>query len=148
MSANVNHWDLGDLGASDRPSHLAGRLALGVVTAWVQGMDPRPLRDPAAARGYLAGLLVGDRLTARLGIRTPPPAAVLAGIADAAVVDHGVAWDPAAFRAGMTGLTATDGTLPALAELVGREVPAHHLDLLRHQLGVPNLGIDVDGLMR
>lgn len=94
MSANVNHWDLGDLGASDRPSHLAGRLALGVVTAWVQGMDPRPLRDPAA------------------------------------------------------GLTATDGTLPALAELVGREVPAHHLDLLRHQLGVPNLGIDVDGLMR
>lgn len=139
VTANTNQWDLGDIGTSDRPSHLAGRLVLGFVTAWVEGRDPRPARDPAAGLGYLAGLIVADRLTSRLGIRTPPTKAEIAAIARSA---HRLG-DRAAFQRGMADLAATDGTLPALSALSSRELPEHQVDLLKRQLGVPKLGIMV-----
>jgi CubicO group peptidase (beta-lactamase class C family) len=140
VTASVNQWDLGDQGTSERPSHLAGQLMLGIVTAWVNGADPRPRRDPAAARSYLAGLLVGDRLTARLGITTPPSADDLAAITDTSVVAPGTPWDPAAFRTAAQDLAGTDGTLPALIGLMRGQLPHHHRALLQRQLGVPHLG--------
>ncbi|WP_163505825.1 serine hydrolase domain-containing protein [Fodinicola acaciae] len=139
VTANTNQWDLGDLGTSERPSHLAGRLVLGIVTAWVEGRDPRPARCPAAGLGYLAGVIVADRLTARLGIRTPPTKSEIDEIARSA---H-LAGDRDAFRQGMVDLVATDGTLPALVELSRRELPDHEIDVLKRQLGVPKLGIMV-----
>ncbi|MEU6718902.1 serine hydrolase domain-containing protein [Nonomuraea sp. NPDC046802] len=93
---SANQYDLGDFGLSERPSHLAARLVAETVTAWVRGLDPRPRHTPAAARGYLAGMLIGDRLTTRLGIPTPPSAEEIARIARTAIVD--VPWDAEVFR--------------------------------------------------
>ncbi|MEN3307328.1 MAG: hypothetical protein V7603_3530 [Micromonosporaceae bacterium] len=139
----ANQWDLGDMGTSDRPSHLSGRLIGGIVTAWVNGTDPRPRRGPAAGRSYLAGVLVGHRLTAALGITTPPSEADLARIADTAVVAPGTPWDPAAFRLGMRHVGESDGSLGALVRLARRELPDHEREVLQRQLGVPRLGLNV-----
>ncbi|MEV0614583.1 serine hydrolase domain-containing protein [Nonomuraea sp. NPDC050404] len=135
---SANQHDLGDLGLSDRPSHAAARLVAEVVTAWVHGADPRPLRRPAAARGYLAGLLVGDRLTTRLGIGSQPAPEDIARIADGAVVPEN--WDWAEFRRAVGEVRLTAQPLRDNAETVRREVPAHELALLKRQLGVPGLG--------
>jgi CubicO group peptidase (beta-lactamase class C family) len=139
VTANVNQWDLGDQGTSERPSHLAGRIVLGLTEAWVHGRDPRPARGPAAIRSYLAGLLVADRLTARLGITTQPSDGELTRITGSAVVAPGTPWDPASFQDGVRDVAATDGTLPALMATAGRELPPHHAALVLRQLGVPFL---------
>jgi hypothetical protein len=97
------------------------------------------VRGPAAGLGYLAGLIVADRLTSRLGIRTPPTKAEIAAIARSARMPG----DREAFQRGMADLAATAGTLPALVELSRRELPEHQVDLLKRQLGVPKLGIMV-----
>ena len=140
VTAAVNQWDLGDQGTSERPSHLAGQLMLGIVTAWVNGEDPRPRLGPAAAQSYLAGLLVGDRLTTRLGITIEPSDIELAGITDRSLVAPGTAWDPVAFRTGVQDLAGTDGTLPEMVQVFRRHLPPQHSALLRRQLGVPHLG--------
>lgn len=143
VTASVNQWDLGDQGSSERPSHLAGRLMLDVVSAWVDGADPRPLRSPAAARSYVAGLLVGDRLTSRLGISMALTDREVDAIVDGSIVAEGTPWDPDAFGAAVRDVAATDGTLPALLKLTRQQLPRHHLALVRRQLGVPFLGSGV-----
>jgi CubicO group peptidase (beta-lactamase class C family) len=135
----ANEWDLGDQGTSDRPSHLAGRLVLDVVDAWVRGDDPRPRRDEAAARSHLAGLIVADRLGMRLGMRTPPTAEQLAAIADSVVVGDGVPWDRDAFATALRQAGATEQTLAAMGELWKAEIPTSVRTLVARQLGVPNL---------
>lgn len=139
VAVSANQYDLGDQGTSDRPSHLAGRLVLDVVTAWVHGEDPRPRRDAAAARSHLAGLMVADRLTGRLGIRTPFSDADVERIASTAVVDGATPWDPAAFREALFQARSTDRALTAMADLWRAEIPHHVRDLLARQLGVPGL---------
>ncbi|WP_194896667.1 serine hydrolase domain-containing protein [Catenulispora pinisilvae] len=145
VTASVNQWDLGDLGSSERPSHLAGRLMLNVVDAWVHGADPRPLRSEAAARSYLAGVIVGDRLTARLGITAAPTGFDLDAIVAASSVAAGTPWDAAAFRSGIGDVAAADGTLAGMKKLMGQNLPAHHLAVVQRQLGVPFLGNMVSG---
>ncbi|WP_194914367.1 serine hydrolase domain-containing protein [Catenulispora rubra] len=145
VTASVNQWDLGDQGSSERPSHLAGRLLLGVVGAWVEGADPRPLRTPAAARSHVAGLLVGDRLTTRIGVRVGPADLDVRGIVEGSVVAEGTPWDPEAFGAAVRDVAATDGTITGLLTLTRRQMPGHHLDLVKRQLGVPFLGSAVAG---
>ena len=140
VTASVNQWDLGDQGTSERPSHLAGRLVLGIVSAWAAGRDPRPLRSSADARSYVAGLLVGDRLTSRLGISTALTDRDVDAIADASIVAEGTPWDPEAFGAAVRDVAATDGSLPALFSLSRQQVQSHHLALVQRQLGVPFLG--------
>jgi Beta-lactamase len=147
VTASTNQWDLGDMGTSERPSHLAGRLMLGIVTAWVNGKDPRPRRGPTAARSYFAGLLVADRLISRLGSTMPLTDAEIAGIADTAIVTPGTPWDPESFRSALRDLSATDGTLPGLLGLVRREMPQHHYALLERQLGVPYLSKTMAGFV-
>jgi CubicO group peptidase (beta-lactamase class C family) len=139
VTVAANQFDLGDQGASDRPSHLAGRLVLDIVTAWVHGIDPRPRRDEAAARSHLAGLMVADRLTGRLGMPTPLSDTDIEGIARATVVDGSTPWDPAAFRAAMGRACVTEPTLAAAADLWRAEIPHHQRELLARQLGVPGL---------
>ncbi|MFD0469686.1 serine hydrolase domain-containing protein [Nonomuraea thailandensis] len=95
---SANQLDLGDFGLSDRPGHAAARLVAEIVTAWVHGGDPRPRRTLAAGRSLLAGLLVGDRLTTRLGIASQPSAEDVARVAEGAVVS--LPWDAEAFRQG------------------------------------------------
>ncbi|MEU8400933.1 serine hydrolase domain-containing protein [Nonomuraea sp. NPDC048892] len=136
---SANQLDLGDFGTSDRPSHAAARLVAEIVTAWVHGTDPRR-RRARDGLSYLAGLLVGDRLTTRLGITTRPTAEELAGIADGTVVDPGVPWDVGAFCAAAGQVRMTDHPLRDNAELVLRELPTYELELLKRQLGVPGLG--------
>ena len=140
VTASVNQWDLGDQGSSERPSHLAGRLMLDVVSAWVEGKDPRPLRGPAAARSYVAGLIVGDRLTSRLGISTALTDRDVDAVVADSVVAEGTPWDPDTFGAAVLDVAATDGTLPSLLALTRQQIPKHHLALVRRQLGVPFLG--------
>lgn len=135
----ANQLDLGDFGTSDRPSHAAARLIAEIVTTWVHGADPRR-RHAQDGLSYLAGLLTGDRLTTRLGITTRPTAEELAGIAEGAVVAPGVPWDARAFREAAGQVRMTDHPLRDNAELVRRELPAHELELLKRQLGVPGLG--------
>ena len=145
VTASVNQWDLGDQGSSERPSHLAGRLMLGVVSAWVAGSDPRPRHSPAAARSYLAGVIVGDRLTTRLGIATVPSDLEVDAVGATSIVAEGTPWDPAAFRSGVEAVAATDGTLAGLMKLSGRELPAHQVALVQRQIGVPFFGNLVAG---
>lgn len=145
VTASVNQWDLGDQGSSERPSHLAGRLMLGAVSAWADGADPRPLRSAAAARSYVAGLLVGDRLTSRLGIRTLLTDHDVDGIVEGAVVAPGTPWDPAAFGSAVRDVAATDGTLQGLLRLTRQKTQSHQLALVQRQLGVPFLGNLVAG---
>lgn len=140
VTASVNQWDLGDQGTSERPSHLAGRLMLGILSAWVEGADPRPSRGSAAARSYVAGLIVGDRLTSRLGISTALAASNVDAVVDTSIVAEGTPWDPEAFGAAVLDVAATDGTLPALLKLARQRTQSHHLALVQRQLGVPFLG--------
>ncbi|MEV0384302.1 serine hydrolase domain-containing protein [Nonomuraea sp. NPDC050643] len=135
---SANQYDLGDFTLSHRPSHQAGRLVAEIVTAWVHGADPRPRRDPVAARSYLAGLLVGDRLTTRFGIASEPAPEDVAGLARAAIVAPGLGWDPEAFRQAVGQVRLS--TLPDAAALTRRELPDHELALLKQQLGVPGFG--------
>ncbi|MFC5824996.1 serine hydrolase domain-containing protein [Nonomuraea insulae] len=138
LVVSANQYDLGDLRLSDRPSHAAARLVAEIVTAWVHGADLRPRRGPAAARSYLAGLLIGDRLTTRLGIATQPAPEDVARIAESAVVE--LPWDAEAFRQGVAEVRMTAHPLRDNAETVRREVPAHEMEVLKRQLGVPGLG--------
>ncbi|MEV5329065.1 serine hydrolase domain-containing protein [Nonomuraea sp. NPDC052634] len=135
---STNQYDLGDLGLSDRPSHAAARLVADIVTAWVHGTDPRPRRSPASGRSYLAGLLVGDRLTTRLGIPTPPTAEQISAMASTAEAKGG--WDPDAFAQGVRRVRLTANPLLDNALTIRRELPDHEAELLKRQLGVPNLG--------
>jgi CubicO group peptidase (beta-lactamase class C family) len=132
----TNQWHLADGGASDRPSVLAGRLVADVVTAWVNGIDPRPRCRPAAAQSYLAGLVVADRLIARIGA-TPLSDADTARIADAAIVAPGTPWDPAAFRVAIDDVGGSDGTVAGMAEVALTRVPAHLQPLVQRQIGAP-----------
>jgi CubicO group peptidase (beta-lactamase class C family) len=135
----ANQWHLADLGTSDRPSHLAGRLIGDVVTAWVNGADPRPRRSAAAALSYLAGMIVADRLSTRIGARTPLTAADAEAVADAAIASPGTPWDPAAFRLALREVDATGGTMADVIALANRRLANHHLGLLQHQIGMPRL---------
>lgn len=139
VTASVNQWDAGG-GVSDRPSHLAGRLMLDIVSAWADGRDPRPGRGTASGQSYLAGALVADMLTARLGISGSPAPAEISTIADSAIIAPGTPWDADAFHAANADVGATDGTLPAMLHLISKQIPPHHLSLLQRQLGVPHLG--------
>ena len=139
VAASANQFDLGDQGSSDRPSHLAGRLLLDVVTAWVHGEDPRPRTTEAAARSALVGLLVGDRLSGRLGMRAPVSDAMLGAIAAGAVVDERTPWDPAAFADAVRAHLATGGALDESGALWRQRIPAHERDLRGRQVGVPGL---------
>ncbi|MBB6545724.1 serine hydrolase domain-containing protein [Nonomuraea rubra] len=134
---SANQFDLGDFGLSDRPGHAAARLVAEIVTAWVHGADPRPRRTLAAGRSFLAGLLVGDRLTTRLGIASPPSAEDVARVAEGAVVS--LPWDAEAFRQGVGEVRLTATPLADNAATVRRELPGHELALLARQLGVPGL---------
>jgi CubicO group peptidase (beta-lactamase class C family) len=139
VAASCNQLDLGDQGSSDRPSHLAGRLLLDTVTAWVHGDDPRPRATEAAARSALIGLLVGDRLSGRLGMRSPPADGVIESLAAAAVVSDGTPWDPVAFADAVRAHVATGGSLAEGAVLWRDRIPAHERDLRGRQVGVPGL---------
>jgi hypothetical protein len=61
-------------------------------------------------------------------------------IVDSTIVADGTPWDGAAFRSGVRAAAETDGTLPGLMTLTGRNLPAHHMALVQRQLGVPFLG--------
>ncbi|MFC7592422.1 serine hydrolase domain-containing protein [Nonomuraea antimicrobica] len=135
---STNQYDLGDFGLSDRTSHAAARLVAEIVTAWVHGADPRPRRDPAAGRSYLAGLLIGDRLTTRLGIAAQPDPGEVARVAETAVVAG--PWDPRAFEEAVGQVRLTAHPLADNARTVARELPVHEIELLKRQLGVPGLG--------
>jgi len=138
-TANTNQWDLGDNGTSDRPSHLAGLLVLGVVQAWVHGIDPRPTRSAVSARSYLAGVIVADRLGARLGMASRPSLDDLQEVARSAVPASKNAWDPAAFGEALTDLRQAQG--PAdIFNVARREVSEHQRQIFQRQLGVPGLG--------
>ena len=113
---------------------------LGVVSAWVEGADPRPLCGSAAARSYVAGLIVGDRLTSRLGISTALADSDVDAVVATSVVAEGTPWDPEAFGTGVRDVAATDGTLPASVKLTRQRTQSHHLALVQRQLGVPFLG--------
>lgn len=139
VAINVNQYDLGDQGTSERPSHLAGRLVLDVVSAWVRGEDPRPVQSEAAARSTLAGLMVADRLMGRLGIPTSVADSTVARIAEATVVDGSTPWDAGAFAAAFTAARGAGSALHDSAALWKRLLPAHERDLLARQLGVPGL---------
>ncbi|HVM53345.1 MAG TPA: serine hydrolase domain-containing protein [Acidimicrobiales bacterium] len=139
VNVQVNQFDLGDQGTSDRPSHLAGRLVLDVVDAWVRGHDPRPRRDEAASRSHLAGLMIADRLIGRLGIPTAYTDDDIAATVGDAVVAPTAPWDPAAFASAMRHARSTERGLLASAELWRAELPAHLRDLVARQLGVPGL---------
>ncbi|MEA3055774.1 MAG: hypothetical protein QOD30_1206 [Actinomycetota bacterium] len=141
VAASVNQFDLGDQGSSDRPSHLAGRLLLDVVTAWVRGEDPRPRCTEAAARSALAGLLVGDRLSGRLGMQSPVSDAAIDQLAAATVVEEGTPWDPAAFTDAVRAHLATGGSLAEGAVLWRDRIAPHERDLRGRQLGVPGLAV-------
>jgi hypothetical protein len=136
---NANQWHLADLGTSARPSHLAGRLIGDVVTAWVNGTDPRPRRSAAAAQSYLAGMIVADRLSTRIGARAPVTEEDAAAIAEAAIPASGTPWDPDAFRLALREVDATGGTMADVIALADRRLAHHHLSLLQHQLGMPRL---------
>jgi CubicO group peptidase (beta-lactamase class C family) len=140
LVVNTNQYDLGDFGTSDRPSHLAGRLVAEVVGAWARGEDPRPKVGSAALRSRMLGLLIGDRLTGRVGITTPLSEAEIAEIADAAVLAPGTPWDPTAFRETIAKVRMTDHPLRDNLALTRRELPSWRSELLARQLGVPGLG--------
>jgi len=135
----ANQWHLADGGTSDRPSHLAGRLVADVVTAWVNGRDPRPRRDTAAAQSYLAGLLVADRLGIRFGVPVTVSDAEIDRIAGGTIVRPGTRWNAEAFQEALRDVRATDGTVGAVFELVRRKAPEHTQAFLQHLLGVPRL---------
>ncbi|MEN3272558.1 MAG: hypothetical protein V7636_1319 [Actinomycetota bacterium] len=139
VTASCNQFDLGDQGSSDRPSHLAGRLLLDVVTAWVRGEDPRPRCTEAAARSALAGLIVGDRLSGRLGMQAPVSDEAIAAMAAATVVADGTPWDPAAFADAVRAHLATGGSLAEGAVVWRDRIIEHERDLRGRQLGVPGL---------
>ncbi|UBU12673.1 serine hydrolase domain-containing protein [Nonomuraea gerenzanensis] len=140
---SANQFDLGDFGLSDRPGHAAARLVAEIVTAWVHGVDPRPRRTLAAGRSFLAGLLVGDRLTARLGISGQPAAEELARVCAEAEVAF--PWDQEAFLEGVGRVRLTAAPLVDHALTVRREVAGHELALLAGQLGVPGLAAQLAG---
>jgi CubicO group peptidase (beta-lactamase class C family) len=139
VTANANQWDLGDNGTSDRPSHLAGRLVLGIVSAWAGGSDPRPPRPTASARSYLAGVMVADRLGPRLGLPTRLTPADAATITEAALPAAQEPWDPEAFRQALIDLRLARGPADMLP-VIQRELPDHQRELLQRQLGVPRFG--------
>ncbi|TYB58935.1 beta-lactamase family protein [Nonomuraea sp. PA05] len=134
---SANQLDLGDFGLSDRPGHAAARMVAEIVTAWVHGADPRPRRALAAGRSYLAGLLVGDRLTTRLGIASPPSEEDVARIC--AGGEAALPWDVEAFRAGVREVRLTASPLVDNVATVRREFVGHELALVAGQLGVPGL---------
>jgi CubicO group peptidase (beta-lactamase class C family) len=139
VTANANHWDLGDNGTSDRPSHLAGRLVPGIVSAWAGGSDPRPPRSAASARSYLAGVMIADRLGPRLGLPTRLTPADATTITEAALPAAQEPWDPEAFRQPLTDLRHAQG--PAdMYPVIQRELPDHQREVLQRQLGVPRFG--------
>ena len=142
----ANQWHLADSGTSDRPSHLAGRLIGDIVTAWVNGVDPRPRESAAAARSYLAGILIADRLTTRLGSATPLTATEIAAIAGGAVAAPGTPWDPDAFGTAMREFGETDGTLEGVLRFSRDRF--HHLpqSLILRQMGIPWLTRQASGL--
>jgi hypothetical protein len=144
--AAANQWHLADAGTSDRPSHLAGRLIGDIVTAWVNGVDPRPRESAAAAQSYLAGMLVADRLTVRIGAATPLSEAEIAGIAAGAVAAPGTPWDPDAFRTAMREFGETDGSLAGAMRFARERFAHHHEALLQRQLGIPWLTRQAAGL--
>jgi hypothetical protein len=139
VTANANQWDLGDNGTSDRPSHLAGRLVLGIVSAWASGSDPRPPRSAASARSYLAGVIIADRLGPRLGLPTRLTPADTRAITEAALPAAQDDWDAGAFRQALTDLRLAHG--PAdMYPVIQRELPDHQRKVLQRQLGVPRFG--------
>ncbi len=139
VTANTNQWDLGDNGTSDRPSHLAGLLVLGIVSAWVDGRDPRPPRSAPSARSYLAGVIVADRLGPRLGLRTRIAPAAIHTITEAALPGPLASWDPVAFRQALTDLRHVQG-IAEMYHVIQREMPDHQREVLQRQLGIPGLG--------
>ncbi|MET7392104.1 serine hydrolase domain-containing protein [Dactylosporangium sp. NPDC005572] len=139
-----NQWHLAEPGTSHRPSHFAGRLVGGIVTAWVNGADPMPAKSRAATQSWLAGMLVADRLTTRLGSRHPLSAAEIDALVAGAVVRPGQPWDPEAFRSALR-----DYPWDSLSEAMAwsrEQVPAHLQALVTSELGVPWLGRLVAGL--
>ena len=143
---STNQWDLGDLGTSERPSHFAGRLVAGVVTAWVNGLDPLPRRSPTSARSWLAGALVADRLTNRLGVSTPPSPEQVARIAEQTVVAPGTPWDPRVFQEAIHQVRVGPDSLRKNVQITREEVPDHQRDLVQRQLGIPALGAQLPPL--
>ncbi|UWP84553.1 serine hydrolase domain-containing protein [Dactylosporangium fulvum] len=141
---SANQWHLADPGSSHRPSHFAGRLIGGIVTAWVNGHDPAPSMSPAAAQSWVAGMMVADRLTTRIGAARPLTEAEIDALATGAVVRPGTPWDEAAFRAALRDFPAA-----SLGEAMAwsrEHVPAHLQALVTSQLGVPWLSRLVAGL--
>lgn len=139
VTANTNQWDLGDNGTSDRPSHLAGLLLLGVVAAWVNGRDPRPTRHGADALGYMAGVLVADRLGPRLGMPGRLADADLAAVASGLSSGPGTSLDAGAFAEALREHASARGPAQIFAAVRG-QVPDHQRELLQRRLGVPGLG--------
>lgn len=135
-----NQWDLGDQGSSDRPSHLAARLVADVVAAWAAGRDPRPARGPAQAAGYLAGVLIADRYSGRLGIARPLDEAELHRVADSVAVEPGADWDREAFCEAVRDHRAAGGTPRDMLTMMRQQLSADHSALLQRRLGVPCLG--------
>jgi CubicO group peptidase (beta-lactamase class C family) len=141
---SANQWHIADPGTSHRPSHFAGRLIGGIVTSWVNGLDPMPSMSPAAAQSWLAGTMVADRLTTRIGSTRPLTGPEIDALAERAIVRPGTPWDPAAFKAALR-----DYPIASIGEAMGYardRLPRHLQDLVTSQLGVPWLGRLAAGL--
>ncbi|MEU7433860.1 serine hydrolase domain-containing protein [Streptomyces sioyaensis] len=148
LVVSTNQWDLADQGSSGRPSHLAARLVADVVSTWVSGRDPRSQRDPAAARSYLAGVLIADRYSGRLGIARPLADSEIVRIADTVAVEPGTPWDREAFCEAMRAHCAAGGTPRDMLMLLRRQLTEEHSALLQRQLGVPYLGQTLEPFLR
>jgi CubicO group peptidase (beta-lactamase class C family) len=132
----TNHWDLCE--GPHRPRFAEGERISDFVATWLMGEERRPQRRGrtwAWKVGYVAGLVVGDRVFGCLSVTTPFTDEDRRAMA-AAVVADGTPLDPDGFRAGLRHAQESGPTLTGMRRLLDSvDVEPAELPLLFAELG-------------
>lgn len=134
----TNHWDLGE--GPHHSRYPEGERISDFLASWLTAEEagtPRASVSWAWKVGYVAGLVIGDRLLGCLSLSTPLPEGELLRMATGAI-PNGAPWDPAGFREGVSRLQAGDLSLQGIEQLLtspGLPVGAWELPLLFAELG-------------
>jgi CubicO group peptidase (beta-lactamase class C family) len=133
----TNHWNLGE--GPHHPRFAEGERISDFLASWlVQDRHARSHETWPWKVGYVAGLVVGDRLLGALSL-TPLSDEQVEALAHG-IVAGGTPFDIAGFRAGLGRVQDGDRTLQGMAELLDADdlpVSPAELPLLFAELGQP-----------